>query len=503
MIDDSSILKSPLALGSSTVAAGAARAIALIAVVLGTFAVLWPTTISLSERWADTVSRAYTHGSLILLLSCVLVWRRRAVLAAIPAQPSWLACAATAALGLAWLIAFRAGITIGHQILLPIICLGVVATIFGFAVLRRLWLPIGYLYFAIPIWDILNPLLQWGAAFAVRGLLSVVGIPVFFDGLEFQIPAGRFEIADGCSGLHFFLVGLSIATLYGEMHSDSRVMRLKLLALATFFALATNWVRIALIIVVGHQTDMQHHLVKEEHYTFGWFMFAGAMAIYFLIVRRWPAPPESADPVALPAVTPAVPVRGVWLACAALALPAVAPLADANVAGADRASRYGLPQVQGWSRDASAINGAPLFRNPDSSEQATFVRDLTGVQAFSAVYLQQTQGKELNDFANRPFGEGFAQVSGFTYPGDGRWLEVQVRDRARATWLVRVLYRVDDAAFANSRHAQLAYAARSLSGDPVSSALVLRTACATDCDAARTALDRFTRDAGLTPGATP
>ena len=46
---------------------------------------------------------------------------------------------------------------------------------------------------------------------AVRVLLRTVGIPAYFDGLQFQIPAGSFEIAGGCSGLHFLIVALAIA----------------------------------------------------------------------------------------------------------------------------------------------------------------------------------------------------------------------------------------------------------------------------------------------------
>ena len=98
-----------------------------------------------------------------------------------------------------------------------------------------------------------------------------------------------FEIAGGCSGLHFFIVAppsrCSTANCTG---TDSRT-RVKLVALAIALAMLTNWIRISIIIVAGHLTDMQHYLVSGEHYSFGWAVFAVAMAIYFLIVRRWVA----------------------------------------------------------------------------------------------------------------------------------------------------------------------------------------------------------------------
>ncbi len=495
MIDGGGTLKSALPLARAPVSAGrvvVGRSIATIVILLGTFVALWPSTAALTVRWADTVSRAYTHGSLILLLACVLLWRRRASAAALPAQPSWPAAAATAILGLLWLVMYRAGIEIGHLALLPLIVAGTIATVFGSAILRALWLPVAYLYFTIPLFDAINPLLQWASAFAVGGFLNVVGIPVYFDGLEFQIPAGRFEIADGCSGLHFFIVGLSIATLYGEWHFDTWRVRLRLLVLAAAMALLTNWVRICIIIVAGHVTDMQHHLVSEEHYTFGWFLFAGMMAIYFLIVRRWAAPEPAPVPAAPAAGARAAPVAGVVLACAALAVPAIAPLADDNTAPADRAAGFAPKDPPGWTRGPAPAN-APVFRNADAASAAGYVRDGAAVQAFSAVYLAQSQGKEFSGFGNEPLGEGFRQASAFVPDGD--WLEARATDAARDPWLVRIRYRIGHTAFTGLRRAQLEYSVRSIVDDPLSSVTVLRTRCAADdCASARPLLDRFTRE---------
>jgi exosortase/archaeosortase family protein len=327
----------------------------------------------------------------------------------------------------------------------------------------------------------------------VRVLLSLVGIPVYFDGLEFQIAAGRFEIAGGCSGLHFFIVGIAISVLYGEINNDTRATRIKLVVLGILFALLTNWIRISIIIVTGHLTQMQHYLVNQEHYSFGWGMFALAMVIFFLIVRRWPAAAApAADPT--PAATPAVPPKGVLLAALALAGPFVASLADGNVAARTRAEAHALPrEVQGWYLDGAVSSGAPLFVNADALESIAYADGAATVQAFGAVYLQQRQGKELADFSNLPFGENVVPASGFQIVGD--WLELRVRDRAGRYWLARVRYRIEDATFAHLRKSQIAYGLGSLTGDPVSSAMVLRARCAEDCDAARAALDRFTRAA--------
>ena len=111
-----------------------------------------------------------------------------------------------------------------------------------------------------------------------------------------HLAAGVFEVAGGCSGIHFLIVSLALATLYGEIGRDSLKVRLQLVALAAGLALLTNWLRVYIIIVAGHLTDMQHFLIREGHYNFGWMLFAGMMVVFFLLARRFApiAPPSPA-----------------------------------------------------------------------------------------------------------------------------------------------------------------------------------------------------------------
>jgi len=475
-----------------------ARPVLAILLLAGTFVVLWPTTQSFIVRWTDTVNRAYTHGALVVALCSFLIWHQRDALARVALRPSWVGCVSGLALGLAWLILLRAGVQIGHQALLPLIAFCAVWAAFGAPAMRCLWLPVLYAYFTVPVWDSLNPLLQWLSAFAVRGLLSLIGLPVYFDGLNFQIPAGVFQIAGGCSGLHFFIVGVAIAVFYGELHRDRLATRLKLVALVIVMALLTNWLRIAIIIVAGHLTDMRHYLVSGEHYTFGWAMFAVAIAIYFLIVRRWTA--EAAVAAAAPA--PAAPLApfGVVLACITLALPGLWQWLDTNRASPDTAARDALPSsVTGW-RDLPP-RGEPRpaeFINADRFDVRSFNGDddAEPVDAYRAVYLFQEQGKELAGYANRPQGPDMQASSNVVAP-DGRWRELKAQYSADDDWLVWYAYRVGEHRDVDALRAQLRYGIASLSDDPLSSALVLRTRCVPDCPAARARLARFARESGM------
>ena len=473
-----------------------ARPVFAILLMLGTFVALWPTTQSLMIRWTDTVNRAYTHGALIVALCCFLIWHQREALARVALRPSWPACVAGLVLGVLWLILLRAGVQIGHQALLPLIAFCAVWAAFGAPAMRCLWLPVLYAYFTIPVWDLINPLLQWLSAFAVRGVLSLIGLPVYFDGLNFQIPAGVFEIAGGCSGLHFFIVGVAIAVFYGELHRDRLATRVKLVALAIAMALLTNWLRIAIIIVAGHLTDMRHYLVSGEHYTFGWAMFAVAMAIYFLIVRRWTAEEAVAAPEAAPAASLAV--SGVAMACIALLLPGAWQWLDANRASADSAARDALPvAVAGWREVAAPGEPRPAeFINADGFAARSFYGDGSAVDVYRAFYLHQEQGRELAGYANRPQGPDMQARSNVVAP-DGRWREIKAQYLTGDDWLVWYAYRVGERRDVDTLRAQLRYGVASLSDNPLSSALVLRTRCVRDCPAARARLARFARESGL------
>src|SRR5262249_20634373 len=138
---------------------------------------------------------------------------------------------------------------------------------------RRAAFPLAFLYFALPLWDYLNPLVHAATVHAVRLMLRLVGVPAFFSGDTVSIPAGTFAIEDGCSGLHFVIVALAIAALVGEMRQDGWRLRVRWLATALVLAMITNWIRVFSIILLGHFTLMQNYIVRVSHYWYGWALF--------------------------------------------------------------------------------------------------------------------------------------------------------------------------------------------------------------------------------------
>src|SRR5207248_11559815 len=57
--------------------------------------------------------------------------------------------------------------------------------------------------------------------FALRGFFWLTGPEVLIFGETIHIPNGSFVIEEGCSGLHFMIVGLAVAALHGELRPSS------------------------------------------------------------------------------------------------------------------------------------------------------------------------------------------------------------------------------------------------------------------------------------------
>jgi exosortase len=291
--------------------------------------VYWPSTIFLYGKWLDGVSLTYTHGWLILLICIALVVRSRRELAAAPVHPSARAAVALGAGIVAWLIFYRASIEGLEVPLQPLIFWLAASAAFGWAIGRLLLFPVAFLYFAVPIWYP-TPLKDL-TVLVTRGLLALTGPPALVAGDLIHLSNGTFLIEGGCSGLHFMIVGLAVAALYGEQRRDPWPLRIRQLALMAGLALLANWVRVYTVIEAGYLSDMKSYLVRVSHYGFGWCVFAVALFVFFwLAPRLGPEPPPGPAPAPLQPATG--PVRKAELTGVAVAVAILLFLPLLNVA---------------------------------------------------------------------------------------------------------------------------------------------------------------------------
>lgn len=463
----------------------------IVAVAL---AACWPTLVGLHNRWTLWSETTYTHGYLIAAISLYLLWRAnvRHPAPSRPARPL-VAFAALILFGFLWAFAVRAGIVALELFLFPVLLLLAIWAGCGIQAARRSAFAVGFLYFALPLWDTVNGLFQGATVLAVRGMLRLVDIPAYFVGNFVQIPAGVFEIEGGCSGLHYAMVALALGALMGEMRGDGWQGRIKLLALAGGLAVLTNWIRVFTIILAGHFSDMQHPLVADSHYNYGWMLFAAAMVVFFVIERRMTLPPRKARSL-LPSLHGALLDRPAVMTMAVLV--AVAGLQWFSARPARAQIQPLAPGVQ-WSAAAGAVDAvswSPRVLGADDQQVSTY-RSSSGaiVHRHQYMFLSQRQDKELGAYGNDLHG-GHALASEGVARIGGRPVTVRVlHDAGGDPWLMAASYSVAGHHSAAPLPAQVRYALHSLARWRSRPALLTlwRTPCIPDCQTAERVLGQF------------
>ena len=461
---------------------------------------LWPTWPALLKTWSESAD--YNHGPLIALIA--LLWLFYASRhAANESRPgSWPALVLLAlALGV-WLISFKAHVEAGKQTLAPLIIWLAVASGAGWRAAIALAAPVFYLYFAIPIWEALVPLLQWMTVTVTRGALGAIGIPVKIDGVLVTIPEGSFIVQEGCSGKKYLMVAVALAWLVAAMNSLGRRRALLYLATAAGLALVANWIRVIIIIYAGHVTDMKHYFVAREHVTLGWLIFLVLIAVVVVVgsklrglndaeVRSSSGSISSAGPTGYASRVPTL---------ALLCFPtlAFALMAHARVPAPAAATSLPAP-IEGWQGPLAPSEAwMPAYSGATTQARAAFESGGQRVEAYSATFATQAEGTELIHYSNRMYGEGWTlyskQISNRTLSQE-RSLSVtalKARSPSAAIWLIDYYYVVDGVLTPRESTAQLLYGLRSWTHAADSSVVIAAAACAPNsCDAAGSALQAY------------
>ena len=338
---------------------------------------------------------------------------------------------------------------------------------------------------------------------AVGRMLHLTGIPSHIEGDTVQLSVGTFEIEGGCAGVHFLLVALAIAVLYGEIQRDHLRARLSLVALSLCIAVLANWVRVYIIILAGYLTNMHHYLVRVDHYRFGWVLFCVFMAAFFVIARLIPAAiPEPRNEKAHSASrTGAGDSIGPRRALAMTLLCLIVGPVWATVAERLPHSKLDTALLRGgqggWigpQRDIS--DWQPLFQGADAKEIGVYNRGGDTIEVYRVAYVTQRQGKKLIGYGNSVLGSSDSRSSVTETLGvvaDETMSELELRDPAGRRWLILQTYQVGPRVSPSSLQTQLRYGLASLYAPEAGRLVALRLPCAPDCARSRRVADAFIR----------
>jgi exosortase A len=230
-------------------------------------------------------STAYNHCYLIAPITAYLIWeRRRALIALAPSPSAWPLLAMLPVCGV-WLFAQRLQVMEGRQLAAMTLFQLFALAALGFRAWRVIAFALLYLYFLVPAGAFLTPALQeFSARFAVRSL-TVLGIPVYSDGMEIDVPGARFVVAEACAGLRFLIASIALGTLYGYMIYRSATRRVAFVAVSIVVPIIANGFRVLGIVVLGFWLG-DARAAAADHLIYGWVFFS--MVSLILIVLGLP-----------------------------------------------------------------------------------------------------------------------------------------------------------------------------------------------------------------------
>jgi len=246
------------------------------ALVLGCYA---PVLYSLANNWADDPDMG--HGFFVPVIAGYIIWQQREALLAMTPRPNWWGLILVVAGGLQLIVA-----TLGVELFLArtafvITVIGLVWTLGGTAILKKLAFPLFLLFFMIPIPAILyNRItfpLQLLASRLADEALTVLGVPVLREGNILTLPSGSLSVVEACSGIRSLLSLTFLSLVYGYFFEKKTWIRVTLFLSTIPIAIVANGSRVT---VTGIMSQIKPELAEGLfHESTGWVIFMVALAI--------------------------------------------------------------------------------------------------------------------------------------------------------------------------------------------------------------------------------
>lgn len=200
------------------------------------FYILW---VNRKRVFAE-MSVAPVFGGLLLLLGLVLLLVHKSLAEALNQNDSLF----FATLGLvAWLV-------------------GGFVFLCGTQALRKGLFALLFLLFMVPVPSVVMgsivTFLQTGSAYAARAVLSLLGVPVYFEGMLISLPGVTVEVAEECSGVRSAMVLTMLSTFAAYLFLYSNWRRSILVLAVVPVTIFKNGLRVVTLALLGAYVDISY-----------------------------------------------------------------------------------------------------------------------------------------------------------------------------------------------------------------------------------------------------
>lgn len=261
------------------------KAATLVVVLIVPFLPTWATLL---EQWL-IMDQALAHGGLMAMATLYFLFSlaRQSNSEQAPSAKAWFGFTLTMLFTLVATLSQRVAMDAVTQLALVGLLFSLILVFFPGASWLKTIQVSGLLIFALQAWGSLNGILLWAASNVVGTIVGWMSIPTLIDGNSITLPYGVILIADGCSGLRYFIISLALAWILSINNHYTFTQSLVALFVAVALALLANWIRIYILILIGYYSQMENSLV-QDHELFGWLLFGAFMlpAIYFAPLNK-------------------------------------------------------------------------------------------------------------------------------------------------------------------------------------------------------------------------
>ncbi len=228
----------------------------------------------------------YGHGYIIPVIAFLLIYKRLDALRDIPLRGSWLGTALTL---LGVLVACLGELSTIYYVIqygFLIALIGAIISIIGTRAAMRVWVPLLYLCFMVPLPQFLYFNLSHEMQFISSQLgvffVRLFGISVYLEGNVIDLGVYKLQVVEACNGLRYLFPLVSFGFLFGYLYRGPFWHKAVIFLSTVPITILMNSFRIG---VIGYLVDNYgiEHAEGFLHAFEGWVIFMACVAILFIL----------------------------------------------------------------------------------------------------------------------------------------------------------------------------------------------------------------------------